>query len=299
MSRAEVLFRLPDGRELALRPGDFIGRTARAALRIEDPRVSEAHAFVSLRGAELKLLSLRGRLSFDGRPVSSLRLVPGARAVLAGFYALTVVAVTLPDAVLALSLDGAPPVLLDGVMTLQPRRPEPFVQGFDPEAAVTVWPDEAGVWLRVPDAADVHLDVGQRRVIDGVAVEVVRVPLGTSSTDVTMEQGNEVALTIVLHYDTVHVRPSVGAVVVFDGLAARVLTEVAQLDTPVSWAAIARTIWEGEDDEATLRQRWDGATRRIRDKLRAGRVRPDLLRMTGGGLVELFLGPADRVEDMS
>lgn len=40
-------------------PGDLIGRLPGAALQIADPRVSEAHAMVSLRAGELVLLALR------------------------------------------------------------------------------------------------------------------------------------------------------------------------------------------------------------------------------------------------
>jgi hypothetical protein len=60
---------------------------------------------------------------------------------------------------------------------------------------------------------------------------------------------------------------------------------------------MAGLLWDDESDEPVLRARWDQATSRIRKKLRAGRIRSDLLRSTGAGLVELWLGPEDRVED--
>ena len=42
-----------------------------AALHLDDPRVSEAHAMVSIRGSELKLLALRGRFQIDGLPYAT------------------------------------------------------------------------------------------------------------------------------------------------------------------------------------------------------------------------------------
>jgi len=50
MSRALVWIRLPDGSLVALGHGDFIGRVWTAALVLDDPRVSEGHAMISLRG---------------------------------------------------------------------------------------------------------------------------------------------------------------------------------------------------------------------------------------------------------
>ena len=75
--RATVRLRLPDGSVDHLGPGDIIGRTWTAALRLDDPGVSEAHALVSLRGETLKLLALRGRFLVDGQPSVDVDLAPG------------------------------------------------------------------------------------------------------------------------------------------------------------------------------------------------------------------------------
>ena len=48
-----------DGDRHVLGVGDLIGRLPSAALVVDDPRVSEAHAIVSLRRAALHLLALR------------------------------------------------------------------------------------------------------------------------------------------------------------------------------------------------------------------------------------------------
>ncbi len=296
---------LPDGSEHALGAGELIGRVPGAALRIEDPRISEAHAMLSLRGTELKLLALRGRLSVDGRPDNAVRLAPGVRVVLAGFYALTVIDVILPTAVFMLELvgdDGVErgPFPIEGVMSLFGEPSPRLVPRFDPDAPAIAWTHEHGVFIRTGVAPDRLYRNGEGVSLHGLEAKVVLAPLAALASQSTIEQGRfDIALTLTVHYDTVHVRPSVGAPVVFDGLMARLLSEVAQLETPVSWLALARLLWDDEDDEYVLRHRWDQATSRVRKKLRAGRVRADLLRSTGAGLIELYLGPGDRVEDLT
>jgi len=59
--RAFVRLRCTDGSIAELTHGDLIGRLGTAALHFDDARISEAHAMISLRGQELKLLALRGR----------------------------------------------------------------------------------------------------------------------------------------------------------------------------------------------------------------------------------------------
>ena len=69
--RAVARLLLPDGRDVEVGPGDLIGRTPSAAAVIDDPRIAEAHAFVSLRHGELHLLSLRRMVVVAGKPRSS------------------------------------------------------------------------------------------------------------------------------------------------------------------------------------------------------------------------------------
>jgi len=88
--RIAARFRLPSGEEVELEPGDIVGRMPRCDLRIEDPRISEAHALVSLRGPTLKLLVLRGRISVGGKTVTEVALSAGQRFLLGGFYPLIV-----------------------------------------------------------------------------------------------------------------------------------------------------------------------------------------------------------------
>jgi len=303
--KAQVRIRGPDASEHVLVPGDIIGRMPRAALCIEDPRISEAHALVSLRGAELKLLALRGRMSVAGRPVSAVHLEIGRRVVLSGVVGLTVLDVILPEHVYALTIIGrdgrqGAPVAFDGVMSIDPERTPSVRPSFDPAAPLTAWIVARGVLIRARGAdRDQLLGPGDELAWEGLRVRVVSVPLSVRESRSTLEQGSfDNPLMLVLHYDAVHVRPAAGAPVLFDGLLARLISELAALSTPVAWSVLARVLWEGETDEQVLRYRWDQAISRIRKKLRAAMLRADLIRSSGGGLVELYLGPDDRVEDL-
>lgn len=95
-------------RRVDLGPGDLIGRLPGAALQIADPRVSEAHAMVSLRGGELVLLALRRRFTLGGEPRTQVVREPGLELDLAEGVSLHCSEVTLPEAVLALRAPGRP-----------------------------------------------------------------------------------------------------------------------------------------------------------------------------------------------
>ncbi|MCP4448371.1 MAG: FHA domain-containing protein [Myxococcales bacterium] len=79
----KVWFRLADGSTAALEYGDIIGRLDSAALFIDEPTVSQAHAMVTLREGELYLLSLRRLFAVSGSPTSEIRLAEGMEISLA------------------------------------------------------------------------------------------------------------------------------------------------------------------------------------------------------------------------
>ena len=56
-------------------------------------------------------------------------------------------------------------------------------------------------------------------------------------------------------------------------------------------------LWPRQGDAAALRARFDVNLSRLRRKLRAARIRTDLVNLDGAGVVELLLYPHDRVED--
>ena len=79
---AHVVFELGDGTRHRLVQGDQIGRSATAALALDDRRVSAAHAQIAHRPGGLVLLALRGEVVLNGEPVDDVLLSMGQRFVL-------------------------------------------------------------------------------------------------------------------------------------------------------------------------------------------------------------------------
>ena len=302
---AFVRFRLPDGSTSTLSPGDFIGRLDHAALHLDDARVSEAHAMVSLRGRELKLLALRGRFAIDGSPVNSAVLRDGLVIEVARGLSLVVDEVQLPEQVLALEGDGLPRQVLSGAMSLFVK-PKPSLQPrYRSDAAAHLWNTGEGWTLSVVDGelggeAELAraLASGDSFVIDGVAFRVVAVEIAHAARKATRVEGAvQSPLTIVASYDTVHLHRPDHAPLALDGISARILSELVAFDGPVVWHVLAREIWRHEDDRGQLRRKWDVSLARLRRKLRAVGIRTDLIRAGGTGQIELLRYPGDRIDD--
>ena len=136
---------------VALGHGDLIGRIDSAALHVDDARISEAHAMVSLRGEALRLLALRGRIRVDGRFVNDVEIVPGLRVLLADAVELHFERVHLPAEVLAIRFADLPQHVLTSTISLHSRGGPTIVPGFDPRASAVLWSTN-GVWRMVePD----------------------------------------------------------------------------------------------------------------------------------------------------
>lgn len=300
--RAHARFRYADGQLVELGPGDIIGRLPTAALRINDPRVSEAHALVSLRGGRLKLLALRGRFLIDGIPQSEVDLAPGLVVELARDLPLQVVAVVLPSVVLAIDGPGFARQLLPPVASIIARTSE-LVPGFSPDADATVWFDGEDFRARLraspPDgeAGDIVLQPESILTIDGRELRIVGVRLDSAGAPATQrDEPFDVPLVLTLRYESVHVARASDHMTI-DGLPAMMLTELGQIGAPVEWRVVARELWPEEDDDHALRQRWDRGLARLRARLRECGLRADLVRLVGAGRVELYLHPHDRLHD--
>jgi hypothetical protein len=295
--RALVWLRLPGDRLVALGHGDFIGRVWSAALMVDDPRVSEGHAMVSLRGGELWLLALRRRVAVNGRSVSEIRLEGGQTIELADRLALRVERVELPDTVLAVEADDLPAVALPAVAALH-GRPKPTVFGrYDPLAPCVVW-TTGERWNRASDGVTTPLKVGDSWLVEGVSFRAVELGLGgAGATRVT--GGVDPPLRVTVAFDTAQVQRGDDPPALFGGQAARVLSELVAFGGPVAWDVIARELWPDEPDEHLLRKKWDVGLGRLRSRLRDGRIRADLEKAVGTGQVELLLRPGDVVEDRS
>jgi hypothetical protein len=261
MTNAHVVLRAPDGTVYRLVPGDLIGRVWTAALTVEDARVSEAHALVSLREGALVLLALRRLLRVEGREVRQVVLSPGLEVELADGVGLRVDAVELPETVLALEGAGLGRRILAGAAFLRLGPPPELLPRYTPEA-------RAQLWLREAEKN------------------------GT-------EVGLDTPLRIVARHVTVHLHREGQPVCVLAGVPGRILSELAVMGVPVGWEVLAGLVWPEERDRGALRRRWDVHLGRLRSKLREARIREDLVRADGCGNLELVLAERDVVEDQT
>lgn len=296
-TRAVVCLRDLSGEEHLLGPGDIVGRLWTAALQVDDPRVSEAHAMVSLRGGSLWLLALRRRFLHAGQPLSELRLEVGQEVLLAADLPLEVVDVRLPSFVLGLDMPGMPRVILPAICSLH-GRPEPRLSSrYEPGAPCRIWSDGRS-WTLEQGEARRELVVGDRFEVEGVPILVVAMPLA-GSAETHMTGGVEPSLRVIAAYDTVTIQRGDATASVVGGVIARILSELCAIGGPASWEVVAREVWPEDVDTATLRRRWDVAMSRTRARLRAMGVRHDLVSADHAGQVQLLLREGDVLEDLT
>jgi len=297
--RSSVKVGLPDGRLVTLEPGDIVGRSKRAALFVDDPRLSEMHAYVSLRGARLILVSLRGRLLVQGRVVPEVPLTEGTRVDFGSVFSVDVVSVVMASEVFVLSSldDAMPDEVIQGVTSLL-TTPVPFVTpGFHHDAAAILWSTEDGsIRMRLRGEPDRDLDPTGLFEVDGQRFAVRSEPVSRLEQPRTLDpKGERDRLRIAVFFDSVHVHCGSSSVAI-GGHSARIVSELAEIRRPVEWQSVAETIWPGVAP-ATQRSRWDQAIFRVRSKLREGNMRPDLIRSTHNGLFELYLQPGDTLKN--
>ena len=296
--RAYARLSTPSGHSVALGPGDFIGRLSCAALYLDDGRISEAHAMVSLRGRDLKLLALRGHFAIDGQPRDEVVLREGLVIEPAPGLRLKVEEVCLPAQVLALEADGLARQLLTGTVSITTRPELRLWPRYRDDAEACIW-DNGEQWrVRVGDGPARELAPGQVVTVGGVDLRAVAVELATAGGTLTRADGTmRPPLHVIAKFDTVHIHARGKLAVTLDGIAARIVSELAALAGPAAWDVLAGEIWRGDDDRTQLRGRWDVALTRLRRKLREAGVRPDLVRTGGTGQVELLLYPEDRLDN--
>ena len=296
--RAAVRFRLPDGASAELGPGEFIGRVGSAALVLDDPRISEAHAMVSLRRGELYLLSLRRLVGVHGKPTSEVLLEVGLTIDLASGVQLGVELVQKPAHVRALRAPGLGVRPLPQVASVVAGPPPRLLGRFLPGAAAHLWSTGLDEWrLRIGDGVACSVGVGDSFEAAGLTFEMCDLDLNAASHEPTLEGGLDAPMRIVAHYDGVEVHRANRPVVTIGGIGARLISELVMLGGPVDWQVVARELWRDEANPNELRHRWDVALGRLRARLRGAGVRDDLLRSDGGGQLQLVLYDGDRVDD--
>ena len=296
--RAYVRIETPDGTLHELVHGDVVGRLRSASLALDDGRVSEAHAMVSLREQELRLLSLRGRFAVDGRTLKEVVLSPGLRIQVVQDLFVRVDAVVLPDVVMGLEAPGVPRQVLPPVCSLV-RDPEyRLVAGWVDGAPLHAWSIGSGWSIRVEDSPPRPLDFNDIVHIGDLSIRMVAIPLAAAGETPTHTRGAvDAPLTIVASFDVVHVQRDGVVAATIAGIQAQLVSELVTLGCPVGWEPLARELWRDGSDSAVLRPRLDVTLGRLRRRLQRAGVRSDLVRMDGAGNIELFLYPGDQADD--
>lgn len=298
MASAHVVLRAPDGSAHRLFPGDLVGRVWTAALVLDDARVSEAHALVSLRDGALVLLALRRLLRVDGRDVQQVPLAAGQVVELAEGVALRVDEVSLPEEVLALEGAALGRRVLSGTASLRLGPPPELLPRYAADARAHFWFTGGGWRVRVEGGTPRDLCAGDTITLGDHTFRAVAVRLREAGRRGT-EVGAQAPLRIVARHVTTHLHREGQPVCVLTGVPARIVSELAVMGVPVGWETLAATVWPDEDDRGALRRRWDAHLGRLRTKLRDAGIREDLVRADGKGNLELVLGPADVVEDQA
>jgi len=293
---ASVLLETHDGRSHELVHGDVIGRLWSAALQLDDARISEAHALVSLRGSDLRLLALRGGLAVDNKPCREVALQPDLEVALAPGVVLRVIDVRLPSAVLGIEGDRLPRRTLPPVCSILEDDPPRIRSRWDDSAAVHVWSTGAGWRVRRAGGEPQPLEAGAVLNVGAHALRIVSIPLASAGAEPTRVAATR-SLRVVANFDTVHVHRAQAEPLVVGGVQARIVSELVALDGPVAWTVLVDLVWPRETERALLRTRLDVHLSRLRRKLRAADIRPDLVRSDGAGNIELLLYPGDEIVD--
>ncbi len=283
------------GSPIRLHPGDVIGRTPGAAWCLDDPRVSELHAYVSLRGGRLMLLGLRGRLMVDGSLVAETPLRAGQEIQLAPSLAVQVRAVRVPSQVLAVVLPGQPSQVLTQTCAVTGDHGATLVPGFHPQAPLQFWSQGTTWRVRDPDGSVHEAAEGQAWSLQGGSVRIVSLATHQASATTTRD-GLGAPLHIQASFDTVHITRQDGVSAMLVGRGAQVVSELIALGGTAPWDVLAGEIWGREEPAARLRPRFDVTVQRLRKKLSDAGLSSDLVCPTGAGQLTLRLRPHDVVE---
>jgi len=297
MATPSVRIQLVDGALYDLAPGGLIGRLPSADLRLMDPRISEVHALITLRGRTLVLLAQRGLVSADGDRKSDVVLRPGQRIELVDGLTLTVVDVTLPERVLVVEGLGQHAVELSApVYSLLPggRLLPTWWKG----AALHLWSDADGWWAQLSGEDEEPLSEGSVLEVGGHTLRVKGRRIAEAGSAPTRATGRlQPPLRVVARFETVHIEQPGREPAVIAGLGARILSELVEYGAPAPWEMVARAVYPHIDDAHRLRTNWDRTLRRLRAMLRRKGVRDTLVRADGKGNIELVLRAEDAVVD--
>tara|TARA_R110002096_G_scaffold401386_4_gene598247 strand:+ start:11380 stop:12279 length:900 start_codon:yes stop_codon:yes gene_type:complete len=284
------------GEAFEVGPGEIIGRSDSAALCVRDPRISEAHAMVSLRGQSLMLLPLRGRLWKGEKIASEIPLEAGLTIELAPELKLRCEEVSLSSTLLGISVPGLPSLCLTSTLSLLASSPPKVVRGYVANADAVFWTVGPIWYLSHPSGEQQRISLGDVITIKDLQVEVV--PIAVDAASKAKTQHARRALTLLLCGEAVQVDRPGGASVLIGGIPGRILAALLRAGRPLHWQSISAEVWEGElATELALRKRFDVSLARLRTRLAplCGK-NESLVVLDGAGTVALNLADSDQIE---
>lgn len=275
-------------------PGDLIGRLHGCALQLDDPRVSEAHAMVGVRGNSLWMLGLRGSIGIGVRDQDwrhDVKLIEGSRLRLAEELELTVVSVTLPDYVLV--LEGyAEPVVLD--------RPEwslldhAATPSHERQAQAWLWSQELDWLIQVPGTSPIRVEEHDTIDVAGLRLRFVRQPVTIADVPPTdTVEWRLPRLNIEIQRDITRIHVAGRPTTELTRNAHEIMSHAARLAGErgtVHWTEIAAAIWPVNGTE----KNWFTAHKRLKERLQKHCL-PDNLVRCRNGQVSIVLRPEDRL----
>ena len=283
--------------QATLGPGEFIGRSDQAALCVDDPRVSEAHAMVSLRGRTLKLLALRGRFRVDGRVRAEVTLRDGLAIELADGLTLQCELVSLPSTLPGLSTEGLPVVALHGTMTLRSGAAPRIEPGYDPTGDVTFWSVGSQWRARVRGQNPFALELGDDLTLpDGRVVSIVPVTLDAVSHTRTRPS---LRTPVAIHSmgDAVRIEREGDPPSLVSGIPGKICAALVDGGLAMTWRDVTDQVWPNDASlDRALRRRFDSGVARLREHL--ARFTPDgedLIALDGAGMIRLAIHDTDSI----
>lgn len=285
-----VLFQTDEGERHRAQPGDLLGRGARCAIPFEDPRISEAHAMVSLRAGGFWLLGLRGTVWQGHRWGHEVGLEAGKRVLIADDVGLTVLDIDLPSLILALEGIGDRPMPLTHATLSLFAEPLQVASGFRGSAEAWIWASDGHWMVRESSGAIRVLEIGEPVQVGKYRLDVVGVPLEAGQAHRTVRQRSvHPPLTIEIGVSNT-VIVSNGEELSLVGRSHDLLRTTAELTTetgaPVHWTAVASRIWRANPTA----ENWYRNRARLAARLKSAGLPSDLVAMDQG-LVSLRLRP--------
>lgn len=279
-----------------LGPGDIIGRADWAALSLEDARISEAHAMISLRGQSLKLLALRGRFRVNGKVCTEVTLLTGMVIELTDGVTLTCQEISLPQTLPGLALEGLPVIALTSTLSVYIGSPPTVKHGYRPDADMCFWSFGDSWRVVVGGQSPQPVSVGQTWRVGGRLVEVVDVPTKVAEHAITRS-----VLRLPLHFEVIHnlvrVTREGDESLRISGIPGRILATVLKNEHQMHWQDIVDEVWPNDMSmESALRRRFDVGVSRLRTCLRQLVAENEqLIELDGAGTLTFKLTTQDTV----